>query len=67
MLLNCGVGEDSWESLGLQGDQTSHRHDNSLEMSTQTPLFFAKPCSSLAEYAFFTETAANQNAGNLAK
>ena len=24
MLLNCGVGEDSWESLGLQGDPTSH-------------------------------------------
>ena len=23
MLLNCGVGADSWESLGLQGDQTS--------------------------------------------
>jgi len=23
MLLNCGTGEDSWESLGLQGDQTS--------------------------------------------
>ena len=23
MLLNYGVGEDSWESLGLQGDQTS--------------------------------------------
>ena len=23
MLLNCGVGEDSWGSLGLQGDQTS--------------------------------------------
>ena len=22
MLLNCGVGEDSWESLGLQGNQT---------------------------------------------
>ena len=22
MLLNCGVGKDSWESLGLQGDQT---------------------------------------------
>ena len=22
MPLNCGVGEDSWESLGLQGDQT---------------------------------------------
>ena len=23
MLLNCGVGEDSWECLGLQGDPTS--------------------------------------------
>ena len=23
MRLNCGVGEDSWESLG-QGDQTNH-------------------------------------------
>ena len=22
MLLNCGVGEDNWESLGLQGDPT---------------------------------------------
>ena len=23
MLLNCGLGEDSWESFGLQGDPTS--------------------------------------------
>ena len=23
LLLNCGVGEDSGESLGLQGDQTN--------------------------------------------
>ena len=23
MLLNCGIGEDSWESLGLQGEPTS--------------------------------------------
>ena len=23
MILNCGAGEDSWESLGLQGNQTS--------------------------------------------
>ena len=23
MLLNCGVGEDFWESLGQQGDPTS--------------------------------------------
>ena len=24
MRLNCGVGEDAWESLGLQGDTTIH-------------------------------------------
>ena len=23
MLLNCGIGEDSWQSLGLRGDPTS--------------------------------------------
>ena len=27
MLLNCGVGEDSRESLGLQGDQPVHSED----------------------------------------
>ena len=26
MLLNCGVGEDSWESLGLQGDEIQPVH-----------------------------------------
>ena len=30
MLLNCGVGEDSWESLGLQGDQTSKSYRKSV-------------------------------------
>ena len=29
MLLNCGVREDSWESLGLQGDPTSPKGDQS--------------------------------------
>ena len=39
MLLNCGVGEDFWESLGLQGDPTSSyfghlmRRTHSLEDS----------------------------------
>ena len=28
MLLNCGVGEDFWESLGLQGDQTINLKGN---------------------------------------
>ena len=30
MLLNCGVGEDSWESLGLQVDQTSQFQRKSI-------------------------------------
>ena len=30
MLLNCGIGEDSWESLGLQGDQTSQSSRKSV-------------------------------------
>ena len=29
MLLNCGVGEDFWESLGLQGDQASQSEGKS--------------------------------------
>ena len=30
MLLNCDVGEDSWESLGLPGDQTSQSYWKSV-------------------------------------
>ena len=30
MLLNYGVGEDSWESLGLQGDPTSQSQRKSV-------------------------------------
>ena len=30
MVLNCGVGEDSWESLGLQGDPTSPSYRRSV-------------------------------------
>ena len=29
MFLKCGVGEDSWESLGLQGDPTSQSYRKS--------------------------------------
>ena len=36
MLLNCGVGEDSWESLGLQGDPTLNPKGN------QPWIFFRK-------------------------
>ena len=30
MLLNCGIGEDSWESLGLQVDPTSPSYKKSV-------------------------------------
>ena len=30
MILNCGVGEDSWESLGLQGNPTSPSYRKSI-------------------------------------
>ena len=30
MLLNCRVGKDSWESLGLQGDPTSPSYRKSV-------------------------------------
>ena len=29
MLLNCGAGEDSWESFGVQGYQTSQSQKKS--------------------------------------
>ena len=29
-ILNCGVAEDSWESLGVQGDQTSESSRKSI-------------------------------------
>ena len=41
MLLNCGVGEDSWESLGLQGDQPVHsKGDHSWVFFGRTPILW---------------------------
>ena len=46
MLLNCGVGEDSWESLGLQGDPTSPKVDKSwvfigrTDVEAETPVLW---------------------------
>ena len=36
MLLNCGVGEDSWESLGQLGDPVLHPKEN------QSWIFFGR-------------------------
>ena len=35
MLSNSDVGEDSWESLGMQGDQTSHSKEINPEYSLE--------------------------------
>ena len=32
MLLNCGVGEDSWESFRLQGNPTSLKNDRMISV-----------------------------------
>ena len=58
MLLSCGVGEDSWESLGLQGDPTvrqvyaprflSH-HNKDLEWWTLKPLWHVTALGSWTE------------------
>ena len=46
MLLNCGVGEDSWESLELQGDPTIPKWDQSwvfigrTDIETETPILW---------------------------
>ena len=52
MLLNCGVGEDSWESLGLQGDPSVHCEGDqpwvfigSTDAKAETPIL----CSSHAK------------------
>ena len=47
MLLNCGIGEDSWKSLGLQGGPTIHpKGDQSwvfigrTDAEAETPIFW---------------------------
>ena len=36
MLLNCGVGEDSWESLGLQGDPNRYFSKEDIQKPKKT-------------------------------
>ena len=46
MLLNCGIGEDSWESLGLQGDPSNlhPKRDQSwvwrTDVEAETPILW---------------------------
>ena len=52
MLLNCGVGEDSKESLGLQGDPTSQSYKIS-------------PRSINVEWVGFSDFIANKRTGHI--
>ena len=45
MLLNCGVGEDSWESLGLWGGQILKENESWIfigrtDAEAETPIFW---------------------------
>ena len=53
MLLNCGVGEDSWESLGLKGNPTSPSQRRSVlgvhwrtDAKAETPIVWPPPVKS---------------------
>ena len=52
MLLNCGVGEDSWETLGLQGDPIHPKGDQSwvftgrTDVETETPILWPPDANS---------------------
>ena len=65
MLLNCGVGEDSWGSLGLQGDPTSpfwrrsalgflwkERYDKPRQHIKKQRYYFANKGPSSQSYGF---------------
>ena len=48
LILNCGVGEDSWESLGLQEDPTAYPKGDQpwvfigkTDAKAETPVFWA--------------------------
>ena len=40
MLLNCGVGEDSWEYLGMQGDPTIWDFFGRTDAKAETPVLW---------------------------
>ena len=50
MLLNCGVGEDSWKSLGLQEDQISQSSRKSVLNIHWKDWCWSSSCSTLATW-----------------
>ena len=57
MLSNCGSGEDSWESLGQQGDQTSQ------SQRTSTWIFFGRTDAEAEAPIFWPPGAKSQLTG----
>ena len=62
MLLDCCAGEDSCESLGLEGDQTSHQGslNFSREMKKLSQREICLPSRVLKHFLFFAEAGSNQ-------
>ena len=56
MLLNCGVGEDSWESLRLQGDPTSPSWRRSVLSIHWKDLCWSWNSNSLATWCEWTDS-----------
>ena len=50
MLLNCGVGEDSWESLGLQGDPPSPFWRRSVLGTHWKDWYWSQNCNTLSTW-----------------
>ena len=50
MFLNCGVGEDSWESFGLQGDPTSPSQRKSVLNSHWKDWYWSRNSNTLATW-----------------
>ena len=50
MLSNCGAGEDSWEFLGLQGDQTSQSERKSILNIHWKDWYWSRSSSTLATW-----------------
>ena len=62
MLLNCGVREDSWESLGQQGDQ-SWVFTRRTDVEAETPILWPRRADSFEKTLMLGETEGGKRRG----
>ena len=70
MLLNCGVGKDSWESLGLQGEQTINPKGNQpwlfiwkIDAQVEAPILLVWRVDSLGKTLMLGKTEGRKRRG----